>query len=134
MLDLSKLRTLQGEEEYQAALKAVRPYFESEPAPGTSDAAHFDALVLLIEHYEARHHEIPRAAPVDVLKSVMEANNYSRADLVKVIGSKSRAADLLNGRREINLDQIRKISRAWNIPAGALIGEANAESDRPSAA
>jgi HTH-type transcriptional regulator / antitoxin HigA len=123
MLDLSTLRTLQSEEEYRAALKAVRPYFEMEPKADTQEAAHFDALVLLIEHYEARHYEIPRAAPVEVLKSVMAANNYSRADLIEIVGSKSRAADLLNGRREINLDQVRKISRAWGIPVGALVGE-----------
>lgn len=123
MLDISTLRTFQTEEEYRAALKAVRPYFDMEPAADTPEAAHFDALVLLIEQYEARHYEIPRAAPVDVLKSVMEANNYSRADLIEIIGSKSRAADILNSRREINLDQIRRISRAWSIPAGALVGE-----------
>jgi HTH-type transcriptional regulator/antitoxin HigA len=133
MLDLSRLRTLQDEAEYQAALKAVRPYFEVEPPADTPAAAHFDALVLLIEEYEARHYQIPRAEPVDVLKSVMSANNYSRADLIEIIGSKSRAADLLNGRREINLDQIRKISKAWGIPAGALIGE-GAEAGRPASA
>ncbi|HVK92327.1 MAG TPA: hypothetical protein VM468_13145 [Mycoplana sp.] len=53
----------------------------------------------------------------------MAANNCSRADLIAVIGSKSRAADLLNGRRGINLDQIRKFTKAWGIPAGSLIGE-----------
>jgi HTH-type transcriptional regulator/antitoxin HigA len=126
MMDFAALRTLQNEEEYQAALKAVRPYFDAEPAEGTLEAAHFDALVLLIEEYELRHYQIPRAAPVDVLKSVMTANNYSRADLINVIGSKSRAADLLNGRREINIDQIRKLSKAWGIPAGALVGEIGA--------
>jgi HTH-type transcriptional regulator/antitoxin HigA len=126
MMDFSTLRTLQSEDEYEAVLKAVRPYFENEPEEGTPEAAHFDALVLLIEQYEARHYQIPRAAPVEVLKSVMAANNYSRADLIEVLGSKSRAADLLNGRREINLDQIRKISKAWSIPAGALVGEAAA--------
>jgi HTH-type transcriptional regulator/antitoxin HigA len=126
MMDFAALRTLQNEEEYQAALKAVRPYFDAEPAEGTLEAAHFDALVLLIEEYELRHRQIPRAAPVDVLKSVMTANNYSRADLIDVIGSKSRAADLLNGRREINIDQIRKISKTWGIPAGALVGEIGA--------
>ncbi|HCL66264.1 MAG TPA: transcriptional regulator [Rhizobium sp.] len=123
MMDLAALRTLQNEEEYQTALKAVRPYFEVEPAAGTAEAAHFDALVLLIEEYESRHFAIPRAAPIEVLKSVMIANNYSRADLIAVIGSKSRVADLLNGKREINLEQIRKISKAWGIPAGSLVGE-----------
>jgi HTH-type transcriptional regulator / antitoxin HigA len=123
MMKLDDLRTLQSDEEYRAALKAVRPYFETEPAEGTPEAAHFDALVLLIEEYERRHFDIPRASPVDVIKSVMVANNYSRADLIEVIGSKSRAADLLNGRRDINLDQIRKLSKAWGIPVGALVGD-----------
>nr|WP_296436514.1 transcriptional regulator [Rhizobium sp. UBA1881] len=104
-------------------MQEVRPYFENEPDEGSDAAAHFDALVLLIEQYEAKHYPIPVASPVEVIKSVMAANNYSRADLVAVIGSKARAADLLNGKREINLDQIRKLSREWNIPASALIGE-----------
>ncbi len=126
MLDLKTFRTLQSEDEYNAALQEVRPYFENEPDEGSDAAAHFDALILLIEQYEAKHYPIPVASPVEVIRLVMATNNYSRADLVAVIGSKARAADLLNGKREINLDQIRKLSRAWNIPAGALIGEISA--------
>ncbi|WP_438752119.1 helix-turn-helix domain-containing protein [Pararhizobium sp. O133] len=122
MLNLKAFRTLRNDDEYNAALKEVRPYFENEPEEGSDDAAHFDALVMLIEQYEAKHYVIPAASPIEVVKSVMEANNYSRADLVAVIGSKARAADLLNGKREMNLDQIRKLSREWNIPAGSLIG------------
>ncbi|KQW31358.1 transcriptional regulator [Rhizobium sp. Root274] len=122
-MNISTIRTLANEAEYREALIAIRPYFDNEPAEGTPQAAHFDALALLIEEYEDRQYPMPKAAPVEVIKAVMAANNYTRADLVGVLGSKSRAADLLNGRREINLDQIRKISRAWGIPAGALIGE-----------
>lgn len=63
MLNLKALRTLQSADEYNAALKEVRPYFENEPGEGSDDAAHFDALVLLIEQYEARHYPIPAASP-----------------------------------------------------------------------
>jgi HTH-type transcriptional regulator/antitoxin HigA len=126
MLNLKDFRTLRSEEEYKAALAEVRPYFENEPDEGSDAAAHFDALVLLIEQYEAKLYPIAAATPIEVIKSVMAANNYTRADLIAVIGSKARAADLLNGKREINLDQIRKLSREWNIPAGSLIGEISA--------
>lgn len=122
-MDIGSVRTLANESEYRATLAAIRPYFDAEPEEGTPEAAHFDALALLIEEYEDRVYPLPKAAPVEVIKAVMVAKNYTRADLVEVLGSKSRAADLLNGRREINLDQIRKISRAWGIPAGALIGD-----------
>lgn len=122
-MDIGAVRTLADDAEYRAALAAIRPYFEIEPAEGTPEAAHFDALALLIEEYEDRQYPLPKAEPVEVIKAVMAAKNLSRADLVEVLGSKSRAADLLNGRREINLDQIRKISRAWGISPGALIGD-----------
>jgi len=122
-MDMSTIRTLADEAEYQAALKAVRPYFENEPAEGSEAAAHYDALVLLIEDYERRHYPIPRAEPVDGLKFVRQANNYTQSDLTEILGSKARASELLNGKREINLDQIRKISRAWRIPAGSLVGD-----------
>lgn len=122
-MDIGAVRTLADDAEYRAALAAIRPYFEIEPAEGTPEAAHFDALALLIEEYEDRQYPLPKAEPVEVIKAIMTAKNLSRADLVEVLGSKSRAADLLNGRREINLDQIRKISRAWGISAGALIGD-----------
>lgn len=120
-MNFDAIRTLKDEAEYEAALAAVRPYFDREPDADTPQAANFDALCLLIEDYENRMYPIPRADPVSVLKSVMQANNYTRADLIDVIGSKARASELLNGRREINLDQIRRLSRAWHIPPASLI-------------
>ncbi|THV23091.1 helix-turn-helix domain-containing protein [Peteryoungia ipomoeae] len=122
-MDIATIRTLANDAEYRTALAAIRPYFESEPEEGTPEAAHFDALALLIEEYEDRNYPMPKAAPVDVIKAVMVAKHLTRDDLIEVLGSKSRASDLLNGRREINLDQIKKISRAWNIPVAALIGD-----------
>ncbi len=122
MIDFGLIRTLRDEAEYQAALAAVRPYFEDEPNPGTPQAENFDALVLLIEAYEAKHYPIPDAPPIALIRHVMEANHYTRGDLAAVLGSKSRASDLLNGKREINLEQIRKLHRAWRIPAAALLG------------
>ena len=61
MLNLKAFRTLQSEDEYNAALKEVRPYFEHEPEEGSEEAAHFDALVLLIEQYEGKNYPIPAA-------------------------------------------------------------------------
>jgi HTH-type transcriptional regulator/antitoxin HigA len=123
MLEFSLIRTLRDEEEYQAALKAIRPYFDHEPDPGTPQADNYDALFLLIENYEASRYPIPKAEPVAVVQHVMAANNYSQGDLASVLGSKARASQLLSGKREINLQQIRKLASKWHIPPGALVGE-----------
>lgn len=132
MLDFKMIRTLRDEDEYQAALKEVRPYFDSEPAAGGAEAENFDALFLLIEDYEEKNCPFPALAePAAVIKHVMAANSYSQADLVEVIGSKARASELLNGKREINLDQIRKLSQAWAIPVADLVGTASSDQHRP---
>ena len=126
MIELRQIRTLRNEAEYEAALAAVRPYFENEPEPGSPESENFDALFLLIEDYESKHYPIPDAEPIAVIRHIMEANSYSRGDLAAVLGSKSRASDLLNGKRQINLEQIRKLHRAWHIPVVALLGNLDA--------
>ena len=67
MIDFGLIRTLRDEAEYEAALAAVRPYFEDEPDPGTPESENFDALVLLVEDYEAKHYPIPDAEPVALI-------------------------------------------------------------------
>ena len=67
MIDFGQIRTLRDEAEYEAALAAVRPYFEDEPDPRTPESENFDALVLLIEDYEAKHYPMPDAPPVALI-------------------------------------------------------------------
>ena len=123
---LDDVRAITSEEEYDAALKAIEPYFDEEPDPGTPEAARFDGLFALIEQYEAKHYALDDLTPADVVREVMAANGYTRADLVEVVGSKSRASELLSGKREVTLQQVKQLRQAWGIPPGALIGRLKA--------
>jgi len=49
-----RIPTLRSEADYDAALKEIERYFESEPKPGTAEADHFGLLALVIEDYERR--------------------------------------------------------------------------------
>ena len=120
MKDINILHT---EEEYEAALSEFEGYFDNEPVPGTPDADRFELLGILIAKYEDEHHPIPEGTPVEVLRAFMEANGKSQSDLAELLGSRPRASELLSGRREINLSQIRLLAREWRIPAAALIGQ-----------
>ena len=90
---------------------------------GTDDGDQLDIVVAPVKRHEDIHYPIPYADRVGVLRLVMEQNDCSQADLATLLGSRSRASELLNGKRELTLDQIRRLSREWHIPAGALIGE-----------
>ena len=120
----SVVRPIRTEQDYDAALSAIRPYFEAEPAEGTPEADHYDLLAMVIRRYEDERYPIPDADPVAAVQVVMEANGYSRADLASLIGGASRASEFLNRRRELSLPQIRRLRSAWKIPADALIAAA----------
>jgi|SRR5687767_8833715 len=118
---MKDIKPIRNEEDYAWALKEIERYFESEPAPGTSDADRFDVLTDLIEAYEARAWPIQAPDPVEAIRYRMEIGNLLTKDLAEVLGSKSRASEVLNRKRAITLDMARKLHAAWGIPAEVLI-------------
>lgn len=120
------VRVLRTEADYDAALAEYEAFFDHEPAPGSEAGDRFELLGLVIAAYEAEHWPMSAAAPVEVIRAVMEGRGYGQSDLAAVLGSRSRASEVLNGRRGISLDHIRRLSREWRIPVAALIGEAEA--------
>ena len=90
---------------------------------GSDDGDKLDILVALVDRYEEANFARPRSSPLDVLKFVMRENGYTQADLTTLLGSRSRASEILNGKRALTLDQIRLLQHRWHIPAGALICE-----------
>jgi HTH-type transcriptional regulator/antitoxin HigA len=126
MHESQPVRPLRTEADYEAALAAIRPYFDDEPEPGTPEADRFDLLALVIEKYENEHFSVPEADPVAVVQLVMEANGFTRADLAEILGGAPRVSEFFNRRRELSLSQIRRLRAEWGIPADALIGEAEA--------
>lgn len=51
----------------------------------------------------------------------MEQLNYSQNDLAAVIGLKSRASEILNKKRKLSLEMIRRLTEKMHIPSEVLI-------------
>jgi HTH-type transcriptional regulator/antitoxin HigA len=115
------IRPIKSEADYEWALAEVSRYFDDQPEPGSPDGDRFDVLATLVEAYENAHFPLPDVDPVDILKAYMEAHDYSQRDFASLVGSRSRASEILNRRRALNLTQIHKIVEAWKIPAELLI-------------
>jgi len=114
-------RPIRTEQEYEAALAEIGKYFAAEPKKGTLEADRFDLLALLIEAYEEQHHPIGPPHPVEMIRHRMRTAGYTQADLAVLLGSRARASEVLARRRRLTLPMIWKLSRAWRIPAEALI-------------
>lgn len=118
MMDIRPIRT---EADYDWALTEVERYFDAEPAPGTPDADRFDVLAALIEAYEARAWPIETPDPVEAIKVRLDERGMSQADLARLLGSRSRASELLGRRRAITKEQAHALHQALGIPAEVLI-------------
>lgn len=98
-----------------------RAISRSSPLQEPAEADRFDVLSTLIEAYEDRHHSIPEAGPVDVLRYAIDELGHTQAELASLLGSKSRASEILSGKRRLTLEMIQAISAAWRISVAALV-------------
>ncbi len=110
------------EQEYQNALERLEVIFDSTPNDPTFKEA--ELLVMLIEKYELEiEPTFPDPDPIEVIKFKMEQNNMKSKDLAEIVGSKSKASEILNKKRRLTLKMIRQINALLGIPAEILIGE-----------
>jgi len=89
------------------------------------DARQAEAMVrhILAEMpVEAPEPEIGPPTPLGALRFRMEQGGHTQADLARLLGSRSRAAEVLSGKRSLSKAQIRRLVDEWGIPAESLLG------------
>ncbi len=121
------IRPLRTESDYDWALAEIATYFVHEPEPDTDAAARFDILAALIEQYESRRWPIEAPDARQAIRARMQAAGYTQADLARLLGSRSRASEILSGKRGPTMQQAWRLHREWRIPAEALLQPAGAD-------
>ena len=92
-------------------------------APNTPKGEKLNVLLTLVDAYEAKHFPIEAPDPIEAILFRMEQAGYVRRDLEELLG-KSRVSELLNRKRSLTLNMIRKLHEKWNISADVLVGKA----------
>lgn len=124
------VRPIKSEEDYLRALARIDELVDAEP--GTSQAEYLEVLSILVADYEDRHHAIEPPDPVAFLAYVLESRGYTRKDLEPFIGSRARVAEIMNRRRPLTMDMVRRLSKGLDLPADVLIQPYVTQShDRP---
>jgi HTH-type transcriptional regulator/antitoxin HigA len=117
---MSAIRPIRNESDLVWATAEIARYFEHAPQPGTEEADRFDVLDDLIEAYESRHFPELDLAPVDFLQAFMEMTGREQSDLATVLGSRSRASEILNRKRALTVEMIFKLREARGVPSDQL--------------
>lgn len=72
-------------------------------------------LVVLIADYEAKHFIVEKASGVEVLKELMDANGLRQKDLADDLGGESIVSLILKEKRQLNRQQMEKLSRRFHV-------------------
>ncbi len=115
------LKVIKTEKDYQKALKRLEVIFDAKK--GSKDGDELELLSLLIDNYEKEKYPIDLPDPIEAIKFRMEQLGYKQNDLAEAMGLKSRASEILNRKRKLTLDMIRKLHEVLGIPTEVLVRE-----------
>jgi len=115
------LKPIKTETDYRAALERLEVVFDAKV--GTPESDELEILGLIIDDYENRYYPIEAPDPIEAIKIRMEEMHLKQVDLIPEIGGKSRVSEILNRKRRLTVDMIRKLAAKLNLSASMLIGE-----------
>jgi len=119
--NIAPLLTIRNEREYNAAVKRLNELLDeigdNEKHPLYSL---LDTLGTLIHAYEEEHYPIPDVTGVDVLRLLMDEHGLTQSDLPEV-GSQGVVSEILNGKRELNVRQIRSLAHKFGVSSAVFV-------------
>jgi HTH-type transcriptional regulator/antitoxin HigA len=115
------IKPIRSEKEYQNALIRLEEIFDAKS--GSKEGDELEVLSILIDNYEKEHFPIDSPDPIDAIKFRMDQLGIKQKDLAKIIGFKSRVSEIINKKRKLSLNMIRKLHHQLNIPTEVLIQE-----------
>jgi len=114
-----KILPIRNEKDYQNALNRLEDIFDAKN--GTEEGDELEILSILIDRYENDQFPIGMPDPIEAIKFRMEQMGMKQKDLAEVVGFKSRVSEILNKKRKLTLDMIRKLNTTLHIPTEVLI-------------
>ena len=113
------VKPIKSKKDYQQALDRLEVIFDAKK--GTPEGDELEIVGILIDQYENEYFPISLPDPIEAIKFRMEQLGYTQTDLAKVVGLKSRASEILSGKRKLSLEMIRQLHDKLNIPTDVLI-------------
>ena len=113
------IKPIRSDDDLRAAFKRLELVFQA--AEGTPQADEMEVLVTLIEAYEQKHYPIGPADPVEAIKFRMDQSVLAPKDLEQYIGSSGRVSEVLNRKRGLSLQMVKRLHDGLQIPYESLL-------------
>lgn len=113
------IKAIKTETDYNNALERMEHIFHA--LENTPEGDEAEVLSILIEKYEDDHFPLAMPDPIEAIKFRMEQMNMKQKELAEVVGFASRVSEILNRKRKLTLNMVRKLSNTLKIPTEVLV-------------
>ncbi|HEX8662573.1 MAG TPA: transcriptional regulator [Beijerinckiaceae bacterium] len=113
-----EIRPIRNDDDHARAIAEIERLWGA--AEGTPEGDKLDVLATLVDAYEANRWPLGSADPVEMLEFAITEMGRSQAELAEVLGSRSRASEVLGRKRALTIEMIDRISTRWHIPRDVL--------------
>ncbi len=96
-------------------LEQVSDLLRRESSLSAAERQLLKLLTLLIEDFEEKHYELPKVSPLGMIAFLMDQHGLKQKDLKDVFGTPSITSEVLNGKRELKKEQIRRLSQRFHV-------------------
>jgi HTH-type transcriptional regulator/antitoxin HigA len=116
---MNELKPIRTEADYKRAMAELKSLWGAKDRTLESDR--LDVLATLIDVYESEHFPMDPPDPIEAIKFRMEQQGITRKDLEPLIGTRARVAEVMNRKRSLSIDMIRRLHEGLGISADILI-------------
>ncbi len=117
------LKPIRTKKEYKKALDRIYELIQKELKASSEEYDELEVLSILVDAYENKNFPIDLPDPIEAIKFRLEQLDLEPSALISIMGSKSKASEILNRKRKLNLSMIRALHEKFNIPASSLIAD-----------
>ncbi|MCK9210026.1 MAG: transcriptional regulator [Ignavibacteriaceae bacterium] len=116
-----QIKPIRTKKTYKEALVRIYELMQKDLAVDNDEYDELELLSILVEDYEKKFFPINLPDPIEAIKFRLEQLNLEDSALISILGSKSRASEILNRKRKLSLSMIRALNNKLKIPASSLI-------------
>ncbi len=115
------IKPIKNKKQHKEYLSQAYQLMQLNLKPNSSESDQLELLSILIEQYEKDNFPISPPHPIEAILFRMDQMNMKKSELSKILGSRGRVSEILNGKRKLSLSMIRKLNIELKIPAEVLI-------------
>jgi HTH-type transcriptional regulator / antitoxin HigA len=115
----AEIKPIRDEAGHQAALEEIERLWGA--PSGTAKGDRLEVLITLVDAYEAETFPIDPPDPIAAIEFRMDQLGLTRKDLEPMIGTRARVAEVMNRKRSLSIDMIRRLHGELGISADVLI-------------